>query len=79
MQVQRGKRVSCNAVRREHVLGPTQDNAWDCTVLCPDTLPESLGFLPGFEKLSQEIDTSQDFVVTLDCKHGVRSKSSGTR
>lgn len=43
----------------------------ECTVLCGDTLPESLEFLPGFEKLAQEIDTAQDFVVTLDCKDGV--------
>jgi bifunctional oligoribonuclease and PAP phosphatase NrnA len=43
----------------------------ECTVLCPDALPESLEFLPGFDKLSQEIDSSQDFIVTLDLSRGV--------
>ena len=43
----------------------------ECTVLCPDTFPESLEFLPGYEKLSQKLDTAQDFVVTLNCSKGV--------
>ena len=42
----------------------------ECTVICPDTLPESLDFLPGFEKLEQELDTKQDYVITLDCSKG---------
>jgi len=43
----------------------------ECTVLCPDTKPESLSFLPGFEKLEEEIKPQQDFIVTLDTSDGV--------
>ncbi len=43
----------------------------DCTVICPDSPPESLQFLPGFEHLSTEIDEGQNFVITLDCSGGV--------
>jgi bifunctional oligoribonuclease and PAP phosphatase NrnA len=43
----------------------------DVTVICPDALPEMLSFLPGFEKLEQEIAESQNFVVTLDLDAGV--------
>ncbi len=43
----------------------------DCTVLCPDTLPESLEFLPGFEKLENTLRASQDFIITLDCSRGL--------
>lgn len=43
----------------------------DVTVICPDTLPESLKFLPGFEKLEQEIKESQDFVITINLQEGV--------
>lgn len=42
-----------------------------CTVICPDTLPESLEFLPGFEKLTQEIKDAQDAIITLNCSKGV--------
>ncbi|MBT4020777.1 hypothetical protein HOF17_00140 [Candidatus Peribacteria bacterium] len=41
-----------------------------CTVICPDTLPESLSFLPGFNKLEQEIDYKKDFIITLNCANG---------
>ena len=43
----------------------------DVTVICPDTLPESLRFLPGFEKLEGEIAESQNFVVTINLDEGV--------
>ena len=38
----------------------------DVTVICPDTPPESLGFLPGFEKLTQQIEGSQNFIITVN-------------
>jgi phosphoesterase RecJ-like protein len=43
----------------------------DVTVICPDTLPESLKFLPGFERLEQGISESQDFVITINMDEGV--------
>ncbi|MDB4979226.1 MAG: phosphoesterase RecJ protein, partial [Candidatus Peribacteria bacterium] len=43
----------------------------DVTVICPDTLPEMLSFLPGFEKLEQEIAESQNFIVTINLADGV--------
>ncbi len=43
----------------------------DCTVICPDTLPESLDFLPNFEHLSTSISSEQQFIITLDCSNGV--------
>ncbi len=43
----------------------------DCTVICPDTLPESLSFLPGFENLATDIASEQNFIITLDCSSGV--------
>jgi phosphoesterase RecJ-like protein len=43
----------------------------ECTVLCPDTLPESLEFLPGFEKLESTLKATQDFVITLDTSKGL--------
>ncbi len=43
----------------------------DVTVICPDTPPESLRFLPGFEKLEGEIAESQNFVVTINLEDGV--------
>ncbi len=43
----------------------------DCTVICPDTLPESLDFLPNFEHLSTSIAQEQEFIITLDCSKGV--------
>lgn len=43
----------------------------EVTVICPDTLPESLNFLPGFEKLEQEVSENKDFVVTINLEEGV--------
>lgn len=43
----------------------------DVTVICPDTLPEALQFLPGFEKLERDVEGGQEFVVTIDLKDGV--------
>jgi phosphoesterase RecJ-like protein len=43
----------------------------DVTVVCPDTLPESLKFLPGFTDLSQNIQESQEFVITVNLDQGV--------
>ncbi len=43
----------------------------DVTVICPDVLPEALEFLPGFEKLQQTIDASQEFVITINLQDGV--------
>lgn len=43
----------------------------EVTVICPDTPPESLRFLPGFEKLEGEIAESQNFVVTINLDDGV--------
>jgi len=40
-------------------------------VICPDTLPESLEFLPGYEKLTQELHDTQDAILTLNCSKGV--------
>ncbi len=37
----------------------------DVTVICPDTLPESLKFLPGFERLEREVRENEDFVITI--------------
>lgn len=42
-----------------------------CTVICPDTLPESLDFLPGFEHLETTVAGDQEFVITLDCEGGL--------
>ncbi len=43
----------------------------DITVICPDTPPESLQFLPGFNRLSREIEESRNFVITINLKEGV--------
>ncbi len=43
----------------------------EVTVICPDVLPESLNFLPGFEKLEREVKASQDFVITINLQDGV--------
>ena len=43
----------------------------DVTVICPDTKPENLSFLPGFEKLQEGIETSQNFVITINLEGGV--------
>ncbi len=43
----------------------------ECTVICPDTPPEMLKFLPGFSELSQDVVENQQFVITLDTSHGI--------
>lgn len=43
----------------------------DVTVICPDTPPESLMFLPGFEKLTQQVAEGKDFVITINMDAGV--------
>lgn len=43
----------------------------DVTVVCPDTLPESLNFLPGFEGLTQDLEEGQQFVITVNLQDGV--------
>lgn len=43
----------------------------DVTVICPDTPPETLRFLPGFERLEGEIAESQNFVITVNLEEGV--------
>jgi len=43
----------------------------DVTVICPDTLPESLDFLPGFERLEEGLKEDQDFIITINLDEGV--------
>ncbi len=43
----------------------------DVTVICPDVFPESLRFLPGFEKLENEIAEDSNFIVTINLEDGV--------
>ncbi|MDD3896951.1 MAG: DHH family phosphoesterase [Candidatus Peribacteraceae bacterium] len=43
----------------------------DVTVVCPDTLPESLNFLPGFEKLSRSMEAQENFVITINLEDGM--------
>src|SRR3989339_122762 len=43
----------------------------DVTVICPDTLPESLEFLPGFGELSRDVAEGQQFVITVSLQGGV--------
>ena len=47
----------------------------DCTVICPDTPPDSLSFLPNYERLKTQIDAKQQFVITLDLAGGVEVDS----
>lgn len=42
----------------------------DVTVICPDVKPESMSFLPGFEKFEQEVKENRDFVVTINLDAG---------
>lgn len=42
----------------------------DVTVICPDVKPDSLSFLPGFEKFEQEVKENKDFVVTINLDEG---------
>lgn len=43
----------------------------DVTVICPETPPESLMFLPGFERLTQQIESNDEFVITVNLDDGV--------
>ncbi len=43
----------------------------DVTVICPDTPPEALSFLPGFEKLTQDVQGNSNFVITVNLEEGV--------
>jgi nanoRNase/pAp phosphatase (c-di-AMP/oligoRNAs hydrolase) len=43
----------------------------DVTVICPETTPESLAFLPGVERFSREIEQSDNFVITVNLEDGV--------
>ncbi|MBI3336526.1 DHH family phosphoesterase [Candidatus Peregrinibacteria bacterium] len=43
----------------------------DATVICPDTLPESLNFLPGFAALEEGVKESENFVVTINLEDGI--------
>src|SRR3989344_1162636 len=43
----------------------------EVTVICPDTPPESLKFLPGFDEFKREIDDRQQFVITIGLDEGV--------
>ncbi|OIO55607.1 hypothetical protein AUJ46_00805 [Candidatus Peregrinibacteria bacterium CG1_02_54_53] len=43
----------------------------DVTVVCPDSPPESLQFLPGFELVEDELMDSQNFIITINLEEGV--------
>jgi bifunctional oligoribonuclease and PAP phosphatase NrnA len=43
----------------------------EVTVICPDTKPEMLEFLPGFEHLSESLQHTQQFVITVNLDAGV--------
>lgn len=43
----------------------------EVTVVCPDTFPESLSFLPGSEKFTQQISGGEQFVITVNLEQGV--------
>ncbi len=43
----------------------------DVTVICPDTPPESLQFLPGFQKVEMGVQESQNFIITVNLTEGV--------
>ncbi len=43
----------------------------EVTVICPDTPPDSLSFLPGFEKFEQSIETNENFIITVNLEEGV--------
>ncbi|MFH0851407.1 MAG: bifunctional oligoribonuclease/PAP phosphatase NrnA [Candidatus Peregrinibacteria bacterium] len=43
----------------------------DVTVVCPDSPPESLRFLPGFERVEKELADSQNFIITVNLSEGV--------
>lgn len=41
----------------------------DVTVICPDALPETLNFLPNFNKLTNTVKDNDNFVITLDLEN----------
>jgi len=43
----------------------------DVTVVCPDSPPESLRFLPGFDRVEDQIAESQNFIITVNLDAGV--------
>jgi len=43
----------------------------DVTVICPETTPESLAFLPGVDRFSKQIEQSDNFVITINLDDGV--------
>ncbi len=43
----------------------------DVTVICPETTPESLAFLPGVERFSREIEHNDNFVITVNLEDGI--------
>ena len=43
----------------------------DVTVVCPDTPPESLKFLPGYERVENELREAQNFVITINLEEGM--------
>lgn len=42
----------------------------EVTVICPDSKPENLAFLPGYESLKEGIDGAQHFVITINLDKG---------
>lgn len=43
----------------------------DVTVVCPETPPESLRFLPGFDRVEGALLESQNFIITVNLDQGV--------
>ena len=43
----------------------------DVTVVCPDTPPESLAFLPGFDHMSEDLAAQEQYVLTINLDDGV--------
>lgn len=43
----------------------------EVTVICPDTPPESLQFLPGFSSLEEGLKESENFVITINMEDGI--------
>lgn len=43
----------------------------DVTVVCPDSPPESLEFLPGFDRVEGQIAEAQQFVITVNLEQGM--------
>lgn len=41
----------------------------DVTVVCSKPIPEALKFLPNLNIFKQEITSSKDFIISLDCKN----------